>query len=461
MTSVGADRSLRVLLQYNTALVMQRYAGIGGGTAAEIAASVEVAFHAGKLSRKAHLPAIRDLAKSLGVSPVTVAAAYRLLRSRGLARGDGRRGTVLRTQPQFAPAPVSQGRPSAHLVDLATGNPDPAFLPPISHALRGVDPDVRLYGGPLEWPALTSFASAEFAADGIGTGPVAVTSGSLDAIERLLREHTRAGDRVAVEDPTFPALLDLLASLGLIPAPFSVDDEGPRPDALARALGPRVPAVVLSSRAQNPTGAAISHKRAADLVAVLRGRPHALLIEVDDSAAVSGASLATLTKGREHWAVVRSTSKWLGPDLRVAVVTGDSITIARLQRRQAISVRWVSHLLQQLTWALWSDPSSGRLFARAAEAYQARRHALIAALAAHDIPAYGRSGFNVWIPVREETAAVQALAERGWAVAAGERFRLHSPPAIRVTTSALLPAEAKRFAADLAAAARPRAPVMA
>ncbi len=440
---------------------MSRYGYISGRTATAIAASIELAFHSGKLSENTRLPAIRNLAKNLGISPVTVAAAYRLLRSRGLAAGDGRRGTLLRTLPQLASTTINHIRQPAHLVDLATGNPDPAFLPPIGLALHGVDPDARLYGGPLEWPALASFASAELAADGIATGPIAVTSGSLDALERLLREHARPGDRVAVEDPTFPALLDLLASLGLIHAPFGVDDEGPRPDALERALEPRVPAVVLSSRAQNPTGAAISQKRASELVAVLRGHPHALLIEIDDSAAVSGAPLVTLTSRREHWAVVRSTSKWLGPDLRVAVVTGDAITIARLRRRQAISVRWVSHLLQQLTWALWSDPSSGRLFARAAEAYEARRHALMAALAAHDIPAHGRSGFNVWIRVREETAAVQALAERGWAVAAGERFRLQSPPAIRVTTSALLPVEAKRFAADLAAAARPRAPVVA
>jgi DNA-binding transcriptional MocR family regulator len=318
-----------------------------------------------------------------------------------------------------------------------------------------------LYGGTLELPALVSFAAAEFASDGIPGGSIAVTSGSLDAIERILREHARTGDQVAVEDPTFPALLDLLMSLGLVPVPFSIDDDGPRPDSMDRALRPGVRAVVLSSRAQNPTGAAINRSRASELKRILGHRARPLVIEVDDSAAVSGSPLVTLTQERQHWAVVRSTSKWLGPDLRVALVTGDPITIGRLQRRQTISVRWVSHLLQRLTWALWSDPSSGRLFARAAEAYAARRRALIDALAAHDIRALGRSGFNVWIPVREETATVQALADRGWAVAAGERFRLQSPPAIRVTTSALQPEEARRFAADLAMAARPRAPVVA
>ena len=132
------------------------------------------------------------------------------------------------------------------------------------------------------------------------------------------------------------------------------------PESLEHVLGPRVPAVVLSLRAQNPTGAAISERRAADLVRVLRQRPQALLVEIDDSAAVSGSPLVTLTGGMEHWAVVRSTSKWLGPDLRVAVTTGDAVTIARLQRRQVVNVRWVSHLLQNLTLALWSDPSNAQ-----------------------------------------------------------------------------------------------------
>ena len=77
--------------------------------------------------------------------------------------------------------------------------------------------------------------------------------------------------------------------------------------------------------------------------------------------------------------------------------------------------------------------------------------------AAHKITAHGRSGLNVWIPVREETATVQALAERGWGVAAGERFRLRSASAVRVTTSALVPDDARRFAADFAAALRSRA----
>jgi DNA-binding transcriptional MocR family regulator len=434
---------------------------VRGSTATAIAASIESALEAGKLANGDRLPAIRDLAKTLHVSPVTIASAYRLLRGRGIASGSGRRGTAVRARTFGDHPPLGSLPSTGALIDLATGNPDATLLPALGPALQSIGGDTRLYGGPLESSALVAFAAGEFAADGIAGSPVAVTSGSLDAIERLLREHARVGDHVAVEDPTFPALLDLLASLGLVPVPVPIDDEGPQPEALERALGPRVPALVISSRAQNPTGAAITDKRAADLRRILRRRPRALLIEIDDAAAVAGVPLVPLANGRETWAVVRSTSKWLGPDLRVAVTTGDAITIGRLQRRQAVNVRWVSHLLQNLALALWSDPASGRLFARAAEIYDERRNALIEALAAHEIRAHGRSGFNVWVPVREETATVQALADRGWAVAAGERFRVESPPAIRVTTSALLPAEAERFAADLAASVRRRGSVPA
>jgi hypothetical protein len=37
---------------------------------------------------------------------------------------------------------------------------------------------------------------------------------------------------------------------------------------------------------------------------------------------------------------------------------------------------------------------------------------------------------NVWVPVREEVSVVIGLATQGWAVRAGELYRLSSPPAV-------------------------------
>ena len=52
---------------------------------------------------------------------------------------------------------------------------------------------------------------------------------------------------------------------------------------------------------------------------------------------------------------------------------------------------------------LWSDPATQRRVAEADERYAVRRRELIERLAAHGIEAHGRSGFNVWIPVMDET----------------------------------------------------------
>jgi DNA-binding transcriptional MocR family regulator len=427
---------------------------IKGDSTKSIAASIEQAVHAGGLSAGQPLPTIRELAQSLRVSPVTVAAAYRLLQTRGLVVGDGRRGSRVRPNPPSPLNPPPAPPVPDGTLDLAGGNPDPLLLPGLEGALRTVDPAPRPYGDGLELRSLAAFAAAEFSVDGIAADHVSITSGALDAIERILREYLRPGDRVAVEDPTLPALLDLIGASGFVSEPVSVDGDGIDPagfDVVSR----RVRAVILTPRAQTPTGAVRTPARVQELRRTLRRHRELLVIENDPTGPIAGAAAATLSEGLTRWAVVRSTSKFLGPDLRVAVVAGDELTIARVRGRQALGARWVSHILQQLALTLWSDPAGARRLARAAEIYAQRRIALSEALGARGIHVMARSGFNVWIPVRDEAAAVQALARRGWAVAAGARFRVRSAPGIRVTTSALAAEKAQQLAADVAESLRP------
>ena len=428
---------------------------VSGRTAESIATSLEQHLHAGQRGAGEALPTVRALAATLRVSPATVAAAYKLLRRRGLVAGQGRRGTrVALPRPASAravPAVVLDGS-----IDLASGNPDPLLLPDAGAALRAIDNDTRLYGERDDHGGLVAFARGEFEADAIPPRSMAVLSGAMDAIERVLLEHLRPGDRVGVEDPSFPGLIELVAASGYVAVPIEIDASGPRPDGLQAALRAGCRAVVITPRAQNPAGAAVSAGRAGDLKRILRRFPDVLLIENDYAAPVAGAKFCSLRPDHQRrWSVVRSTSKFLGPDLRVALMAGDELTVNRVRGRQALGARWVSHILQQLTLALWSDPSRGRQLARAGELYTQRRRAAVAALAERGIEVHASSGFNLWIPVRDEVIVVQGLARRGWVVAAGERFRMRSGPGIRVTISTLQPAEAARFAADLASALRP------
>lgn len=429
--------------------------GIRGDSASRVVTSVETAIREGRLSAGTALPTVRELARALRLSPTTVAAAYRTLRARGLVHAQGRRGTRVSPRP---PLPVRALAPApSHLRDLSLGNPDPTLLPPLRRALAGLAPRSGLYGEPANRPALLELAKRQLAADGLPRGDLAIAGGALDGIERVLQAHLRPGDRVAVEDPGYVAVFDLLGALGLVAEPVAVDDAGPLPDRLTHALRRGAEAFIVTPRAHNPTGAALDAARARELRAVLRDHPGVLVMEDDHAGPVAGTSVVSLCHERERWALVRSVSKSLGPDLRLAIVAGDSTTIARVEGRQSVGTGWVSHLLQDVVVALWSDAATADRLAGAAATYTARRDALLHALAARGIAAHGRSGLNVWIPVAEEAAVVAALAQQGWAVRAGERYRLRSGPAIRVTVAALPPRDAERFASALARTLQPDA----
>ncbi|OSZ57682.1 GntR family transcriptional regulator [Streptomyces pharetrae CZA14] len=430
---------------------------ISGRRAAEISASVEEAVASGGLEPGQLLPPMRELAARLGVNPNTVAAAYRTLRERGVIETDGRRGSRVRARPATTGREYIRVEVPEGVRDVAAGNPDPALLPPLAAAFAAAagqgDRQPVLYGEAAVEPELERIARVDLDADGVPDGPVAVTSGSLDAIERVLAAHLKPGDAVAVEDPGWGSLLDLVPALGLRTVPVGVDGDGPLPDGVRAALAAGARALIVTDRAQNPTGAAVTATRARALRSVLRQHPETLLVEDDHGHRIVDLPLHPLAGTTRHWALVRSAAKAYGPDLRLAVLTGDAVTVDRVRGRQQLGPGWVSRIVQRAVVRLWTD---GAVDARAvAAAYGRRRDALIGALADRGVAAHGRSGMNVWIPVPDETGAVARLLHAGWAVAPGARFRMSAPPGIRVTVSALTEAETEPLADAIAAAVAP------
>jgi len=414
---------------------------IVGTTAVEISASVESGVRTGALLPGTPLPPVRVLADGLGVSAGTVAKAYQALRQRGVVETAGRNGTRVRPRP-----PVATGRsglrlpPPTGALDLATGGPDMRLVPSYGPQLAAL---AEAPGVPVTYenagvlPELAEIASARLAADGVDPTALTVTSGALDGIERLLAAHLRSGDRVAIEDPSWANLIDLVATLGLEPVPVAVDDEGPTPAATHAALATGARAFVVTTRAQNPTGAAVSARRATALRAVLTAYPQVLVIEDDHAAELSAVPLASLAGATRSWAFLRSVSKPYGPDLRVAVLAGDEATVARVAGRMRVGAGWVSTLLQSLVVALWRDERVGAAVAAARDSYERRRTGLREALSGHGVASTGRTGINVWVPVGDETRAVTALRDEGYAVAPGSIFRVNSGPGIRITVSPL------------------------
>jgi DNA-binding transcriptional MocR family regulator len=437
---------------------------IRGSTAREIASSAEAAIREGLLETGDALPTVRALAQRLKTSPATVNAAYRVLRERGLVIAEGRRGTRVAARPALrTPPPVGRSdQLSSSVRDLTIGLPDPELLAPLEPALRRVDLERALRLSVLEAPDpdLIEVGAETFARDGIPADALAIVAGAFDGLERVLQAHLRPGDRVLVEDPAYIGVVDLLLALGLVAVPVAVDEFGLVPDEFAGALRHGVEAAVIVPRAQNPFGSAMDEEREATLRDILAEHQHVLVIEDDHAGTVSGARFSTLiTPGLPRWAVVRSVSKVLHPDLRLALMAGDETTIARVEGRQALGPRWVSHIIQALVAEMLRAPDYLLAAAHARDVYAARRKALIGALAERGIEAHGRSGLNVWVPLREEAPVVGALGAAGWRVVAGERFRLMTGPGIRVTTSTLHENDAPELAeaiASVALAARPR-----
>ena len=434
---------------------------MSGTNAGAIAESIESGVRQGRIDWGARLPPVRVLADELHVSPATVAKAYAALGQRGILEADGRRGTRVRPRPAVAAArsalrpPVPSGA-----LDLSAGEPDVRLLPELRPHLAAVAAEL---GTPMGYaqagamPELVEAARPRLAADGVPVADAAitVTGGTLDAIERLLTVHLRPGDAVAVEDPGWAALFDLLAALGLRAVPVAVDDDGPLVDPLRAALAAGARAVVVTTRAQNPTGAAVSAFRMIELQEVLAGHPGVLVIEDDHAAELAGVALHCIGPVTGAWAFVRSASKPYGPDLRIAVLAGDETTVARVVGRMRIGSGWVSTILQRLLLRLWRDEQVTEQIERAAGDYDDRRLGLRDLLREYGVRACASTGINVWVTVPDETRAVGVLRDAGFAVAPGSLFRVAAPPGVRITVSPLAHRHLEPLAEAAAVAAFP------
>lgn len=424
---------------------------ISGSTSAEIHDSIRALVVSRKIQPGQSLPPVRELAEMLGVNRNTVAAAYRKLVVAGIALSQGRLGTAIRAQE--GPGEQEGATPDSPLIDLGSGNPDPAWLPDANAALADRPFRPRLYGDPPVSPDLAGYARNWLAKDCVGEFEVNLTGGAVDAIERLLMGMLLPGDKVAVEDPCFLSSINVIRICGFEAIGVPVDSEGMSAEHLEEVLLKGAKAVIITPRAHNPTGCSLSEKRATAVRKVLARHPGVLIIEDDHFALLSASPYHTIiSPATRHWALVRSVSKVLGPDLRMAFVASDRYVSHRLRLRLAAGTHWVSHLLQDIVLACLTRRDSGKKVAMAREDYLRKRDLMVSALKDEgiDLPAQ-TDGLNVWVPFEKDSQTMALdLARKGWLVRGGEIFSVGAETrGIRITTSCIDEAQCKRLAADI------------
>jgi DNA-binding transcriptional MocR family regulator len=425
-------------------------------SARRIASVIGRMITAGTLPVGTRLPTVRELSRRLGVSPTTVSEAWRSLADVGAIEARGRNGTYVR--PPTGPGGprryrrVTEG-PGHFALDLSSGTPDPALLPDLAPIVARVSRQ-SLTSSYLDHPVLPELEDELLASWPFPPEAVTVVDGAMDALDRVAEVVLRLGDRVVVEHPSFPPLLDLLEQMGCEVVGVDTDDGGLDVEGLRVALAGGARALFLQPRAQNPAGSAMTARRAKALANALAGLP-TIVIEDDHAYEISESPLVSLGRWMPERTVhIRSYSKSHGPDLRLAAVGGAGDLVTAVANRRLLGPGWSSRILQALLLELLRDDDTADVMRSAAAAYARRRAQVSGVLAEHAVPVSGHDGINLWMEVADERSATVALAARGIGVAPGEPFLVRpDSDHLRVTVGLIPDADVLEVAEQLAAAA--------
>ena len=454
----------------------------------QIVRAIAADIRRGRLRPGDRLPGSRTLAESLGLHRNTVLAAYRELAAEGWIEGEARSTRValdLPAAPKTRPLASRGGvgfdleadlpgpefrPPRGALLDLAGGLPDPRLVPAdlLARALRRAlraRPTPFTYGDPAGEPRLRGALSALLAEVRGLAAPseqVLVTGGSQMALDLLARTLIRPGDRVAVEDPGYPAAWRTFQAAGAELVPLPVDGEGVSIEALERVLaeGP-LRALYLTPHHQFPTTVTLTAPRRLRLLEL--ARRHRLAIVEDDydfEFHFDGRPVLPLASADAAGVVVYlgTLSKVLAPGLRLGFLAAPRPLVEALAARRDLVDHHGNRAVERAVAELIEDGLLQRHARKMRRIYAERRETLRDLLHRHLASELtfdaAPGGLSFWArtPKGLDAAAWAArAAARGVLVTAGRRFdmRGRNLPNLRVGFSALDPKELREAVAQL------------
>lgn len=394
----------------------------------------------GQIAVGMQMPAVRELAERLGVSPATVSAAWAQLKKQKVLAGKGRSGVWV-SGNSVMPRPIRFEKIGNYgenvQASLAMAAPDPTLLPDLRQAmLAGIaSPQLNSYQREAISPQLQDAVTPRWP---YPAEAWLATDGGFDAMNLIVQTLLSPGDRVVIEDPTATRLLDILDNIGAEILPLPCDEQGPIPSALNTLMQKSPAMFIYQPRTHSATGHSVSQRRSAELARVL-ANSSTIIVEDDGIGDLSRWPVFSLgCHYPERVLHVHSFSKAYGPDLRLAVLSGTAEMVKRLQAWRNFGVSWTSRILQDAVAWMLNDEETQQRIQQAKATYAQRRQQLLAALAKRGLVLEERDGLSVWIPVESEQYAMITLAARGIAVLPGERCSISSRQFIRVS-AALLP----------------------
>ncbi|NBH07538.1 PLP-dependent aminotransferase family protein, partial [Amycolatopsis sp. SID8362] len=287
-------------------------------------------------------------------------------------------------------------------------------------------------------PGLRERIARRYTERGLPTTPaqVMVTNGAHHAFVLVLRMLAGPGDRVLVEQPTYPNALEAIRAAHAIPVPIALDPSGERGwdiagvDAALRQASPRFAYLVVDF--QNPTGLRLDTGGRERLGAVLsRARTPVVVDETLVELDLEGDPLAgppPLAAFAGDLAIcVGSASKTHWGGLRLGWIRASEDLLGRLvSARYAVDLG--SPVFEQLVLTELLDDESA--LTRRREELRGYRDALAGAVREH-LPdwtfALPEGGLSLWCRMPEPVSSrlAVAAASHGVQVAPGSRFGVH------------------------------------
>ena len=409
--------------------------------AADLAAAIELQVLDGQLPLGTRLPAERELADALGASRTLIGGALDRLRENGFVASRRGAGSWIAAPGRRRRDPLV---PAGHdLIDFthASSPAIPGMIGAVDAARRALVDHLGDHGyqerGLL---GLREKIAQRYTERGLPTtsAQVMVTNGAHHAFVLALRMLAGPGDRVLVEQPTYPNALEAIRAAHAIPVPVALDPTGERGwdiagiDAALRQASPRFAYLVVDF--QNPTGLRLDTEGRARLGAVLnRARTPVVVDETLAELDLEGdpldgpAPLAAFAGDLAITVGSASKSHWGG--LRLGWIRASEELLGRLvSARYAVDLG--SPVFEQVVLTELLGDEGRAALARRREELRGYRDALADAVRWH-LPEWTftlpRGGLSLWCRMPEPVSSRLAVAAAGHGVqvAPGSRFGVH------------------------------------
>jgi DNA-binding transcriptional MocR family regulator len=257
----------------------------------------------GELKPGDKAPSLRKLSKELGVSISTISQSYLSLEDQGILKAKPQSGFFINSMvnqindiPKSASTPgqpkkvrfgdlfeeIFANASNPRIVPFGEAKPSMDFMPvkSLTRTTRSVisrHPEKCMdYSFPPGNRKLREQIAAQYAQISTRVSPddVIITSGATEALSLSLQTVAKRGDIIAVESPTYFAVLRLIEKMGMLALEIDTDPvTGMELDALAEAFDTMdIKAVLASPNFSNPLGCLMPEENKRELVNMLAER---------------------------------------------------------------------------------------------------------------------------------------------------------------------------------------------